>query len=115
MGRFAAWTRTIMKIHVTKEDIENGQQRDTEACPIALAIRRKLRRDDLCVDANGIFSNNDSIPWTPLPYKALVFIDVFDNSNSLKTETRVALKAFAPPKKRLKPFSFDIEFPKELR
>ena len=32
-----------MKINVTQEDIDNGKVRDSDCCPIALALKRDLK------------------------------------------------------------------------
>lgn len=96
-----------MKIHVTKEDIENGVMRSSCYCPIALALKRVLKipcEVDVC---DYVFINNWELEKNAsihLPKAAIDFIGLFDRDRSLTA------KSFLP----INPFSFEVEIPQEL-
>lgn len=64
-----------MIIKVTKENIENGLQRDCRNCPIALAIFDSTKRIGY-VGINCVTIGYDTIR---LPFAAQTFRDRFDN------------------------------------
>lgn len=50
-----------MKIKVTKQDIEDGIRSNSDACPVALAVRRAFKlqlHDDVCVTGHRIHIKN---------------------------------------------------------
>lgn len=72
-----------MKIHVTKEDIKNGERFDCHRCPIALAATR-AGLTDVDVDYLTISANQET---HTLPDNAVCFIDRFDDGESVKPFT----------------------------
>ena len=65
-----------MKIRVTRKHIKDGIRQHNCACPIALAVRETLKRDDVRV-ANWRIAIGDG--WTDLPVVAVDFISDFDS------------------------------------
>jgi hypothetical protein len=68
-------------INVTQEDIDNGNNADACACPVALALRRSFKVDDIWVQpyemsANGHVYMN--------PSKVRDFINNFDRGMKVK-------------------------------
>lgn len=88
----------MVTIDVTQEDIDNGVPRSTCKCPIALAARRVLGRDDLEVLPNGIALG---VIWQDglaiLPKEAKRFMGAFD-----------AIPG--KPSADIAPFSFEADF-----
>ena len=84
-----------MKINVTATDIDKGIRSDDTHCPIALAVKRALRK------RKGLFVTDIGIEWENkderieklcgLPARARKFVERFDEG------------------KPVKPFSFNIE------
>lgn len=78
-----------MIITVTKTDIKKGKKESTTCCPIALAVKRKLKKPQL------IYVFRDEIrfgrQWgnnydndIDLPKSAVKFIDKFDDGEKVK-------------------------------
>lgn len=70
-------------ISVTKNDIEKGEPSSYSRCPVSRAIKNKLDRDEIAVDANYIELLNDSggVEYIiKTPKEVAKFIDKFDSS-----------------------------------
>lgn len=68
-------------IHVTQDDIENGNPDDRLACPIALALRRTLCLSDGDVQVTGqriCVQQCDRDLWMYAPDEAVDFVGKFD-------------------------------------
>ena len=71
-----------MRIEVTQEDIEKGEPCDVCACPIALAIQRKLGRGGCEINFSTIDLGPGQVVATP--YSARQFIRAFDDHLPVK-------------------------------
>jgi nitrate/TMAO reductase-like tetraheme cytochrome c subunit len=84
-----------MKITVTQKDIDKGLKSSCYECPIAHALKRKVKnkiRYGFAVNADFIDLTKDNKWWIyALPKKAQTFIKRFDDG------------------KPVKPFTFEIE------
>lgn len=84
-----------MKIKIMREDIENGKPRDCVLCPVALAIKRttgqyvQVTKDKILMRD---VSPEQKARWILLPEEVVDFIQKFDTT-----------------RKKLKPFSFELE------
>lgn len=85
-----------VKINVTKDDIKNGEPGDCENCPIALRVKKLIKkeyRDELsvvnCIEIGDYMSCENK--------KMDKFIHDFDNL----------------PKEKVKPVSFVVDLPKK--
>lgn len=68
-----------MKIEVTSRDIKRGQRMDSEACPVALAMRRKIKGAIVgvfCCAAGGRYVN--------FAKRVTNWILAFDNAQKVK-------------------------------
>lgn len=83
-----------MKIQVTQEHIDKGEQCESGYCPIALAMKDAGFQNP-CVSANQVDwhspENEWEVRWAYLPHEVQVFILNFDDDKS-----------------RVRPFAFDI-------
>ena len=74
-------------IEVTKGDITAGRPGDCERCPIALAVARAIKRDDVHVSMSlmraGDYYDSNSILWN-LSKKVQNFIRRFDEGKPVK-------------------------------
>lgn len=66
-----------MRIEVTQKDIDRGKPCDDSMCPIALAIKRQIRRRVVNVTRSRVNLAHGRI--IGLPKEALVFIEWFDD------------------------------------
>lgn len=80
-----------MKIEVTSEDISEGYSGSYSHCPVALAMKRACKRDDLSVGINCWWYEGEHI-GRYLPYNVRKFILYFDRGN-----------------RRVEPFAFELE------
>lgn len=72
------------KIRVTKADISNGEPMEASACPVFLALRRKLK-DVAAVSADtASICINDVYQDIPLPFKVGQWILRFDDLKPVK-------------------------------
>jgi len=117
----------VKKIKVTADDISDGTTSDCLSCPIALAIRRVVKKDcrvevgslsaliqvddklthpdDYIDDEQSVHVTDNDIPVIriPLPQRAKDFIDRFDSfGGKVKEDDSV-----------VKPFSFELPIPVE--
>lgn len=74
-----------MLVEVTQDDIDNGQPRKGESCPVALAINRAIGQG-YCIVGQAILIFNDANGWTyangrtyAMPRIVRQFIHEFDN------------------------------------
>lgn len=65
-----------MLITVTQAHIDEGMRRHRHRCPVALAMRKAMNRNDIEVYSN--FAGVPNGPTWNLPYEAQKFIDAFD-------------------------------------
>lgn len=65
-----------MKIDVTQEDINQGTCFDSEKCPVALALKRKLPGKRIVVAATSFLIEKSVLPFPP---KVEIFVRCFDN------------------------------------
>lgn len=76
-----------MRIRVTEADICNGERLSSSGCPIALAVKRRLRRKIVSVSVGyadvvvGLRENPRAI--YPLPADALEFANAFDDGKDV--------------------------------
>jgi len=84
-----------MRIRVTRRDIEEGVQGNSFHCPVARAISRALRADEVWVREIIIVSKAGAKETFVTPQKALDFMERYDS----------AVLEFESPK----PFSFALE------
>jgi|ERR1043166_6451267 hypothetical protein len=68
----------IIKIQVTERDIAVGHRHDSCLCPIARALRRRLKGRPLVSVGAEVCSVGDSGPRVLLPKEAQEFIKRFD-------------------------------------
>lgn len=87
----------VIKVEVTQEHIDRGASNDCWSCPIALSLGNYFDKSKVFyeVDAHYIDFPNEDILCL-LKEEAVSFIDDFDSN------------------KKVKPFSFDLEVPKQL-
>lgn len=64
-----------MKIKITQEDINNGIKHDGHYCPLALAVKRVLLKEDVFVSPSAVITNKHIFA---LPIIAKIFIEKFD-------------------------------------
>jgi hypothetical protein len=86
-------------VSVTKRDITKGEAGDPQSCPIALAIRRLVKKSvtaDVQGDEGVEFIYKGKFCVRKLPVKAKDFIFDFDDLEAVE------------------PFSFNMNIPKEL-
>ena len=74
-----------MRVNVTRKHISAGKRGESQACPIACAVRESLEETD-GVDVQHVTVNDDSlyVSYTvtrsvPLSAKAQKFVSTFDN------------------------------------
>ena len=120
-------TMKVKKIKVTADDISHGTTSDCLSCPIALAIRRVVKKNcrvevrslsvliqvddnitrphDYIDDEQSVHANGQDIPVIriSLPQRARDFIDRFDSFGS-------EVEAYDSV---VKPFSFELPIPVE--
>ena len=73
-----------MKFYIGKNDIKNGKRGDAYDCPIALAVKRKLKTDNVRVNFWSITINGTKYT---APRNAKEFIYNFDARNKVKPTT----------------------------
>lgn len=73
-----------VKIEISKFDIKKGKIGQVSSCPIALAIKRKLKATDLYVGDCANFRYKGTEYWADLPDKAHNFINRFDHNLKVK-------------------------------
>lgn len=75
----------MIKINVLKRDIEKGEEKDCEYCPVALAVKRATHhRVGVAGDVVEIYRGVYSTSYYSLPAKAINFIKRFDGGKSVK-------------------------------
>lgn len=86
MARKVKW-REIW-VNVTKNDIEAGAKESCHACPIALAIKRRLKPGvEFLVSATMVdirLTTTSAFQFIGLCDKAIEFIDAFDRGREVK-------------------------------
>lgn len=60
-----------IRIHVTQRDIDEGVPGDINFCPVARAIKRKLKKDNVIVSTYGIRIDG-LLKATPLDARTLI-------------------------------------------
>jgi hypothetical protein len=96
-----------MKIIVTKEDIENGERRSAQSCPISLAMKRTFQESGRIV--NSI--------WTKYGHSEIYLqeeTDLIRIECMLPNEASEFIRNF-DYKGEVKPFSFEVEESKGVR
>ena len=73
-----------MLIEVTAEDIKKGEQGNCWRCPIALALIRAFRTDDVAAPGPYARINHERLD---LPNEVRRFIDDFDNGDEVSPFT----------------------------
>lgn len=86
----------VVKVEVTKGDIENGSRSSARSCPISLAIRRTLKTKFSAVTWVMVDGHVSGFPVVSLNSKTEQFVRFFD----------LGLK--------VKPFSFRLKVPKAV-
>ena len=96
-----------MKIsfYVTRHDLDHGHQVKCESCPVALSMKRRLKRDDIAVSAEYVELFYDKSHRTlgkrvPFPEQVYQFIVNFDRSENVDRQD-------------IPPFRFTLEIPSE--
>lgn len=95
----------LTKIEVTADDIINGDKNNCYACPVALAVKRKI--------------NTSSYIYTEafiVVHRYNINIYNSDNSLSIHMPNNVInfIKDFDGEQKNLAPFSFELDIPEEF-
>lgn len=70
-----------MKIKVTQDNIDCGHRGNSAECPIALAFKSQTSKEEVCVDYDAIFFDEDKCLLLPL--EATNFIHNFDNGEEV--------------------------------
>jgi hypothetical protein len=84
-----------VKITVTQEHINKGQQSNCKACPIALAVKEKYTDPEAYILVTGsisVYLPNEGLLIYTLPKKAAKFIESFDRGLSVKPFSFIARK-----------------------
>jgi hypothetical protein len=76
--------KKTIKVTVTKSDISNGRHRAVQACPIALAIKRRRKSKEVYVGNYTVELRDQTYK---LPHAAQVFIKRFDNEQPVRPFT----------------------------
>jgi len=71
------------RIHVTQRDIDEGEPGSPESCPIARAIKRKLKTNNVRV---GGYTATIEYERHHLPDEATNFIELFDDDRAEDVE-----------------------------
>lgn len=84
-----------MKIEVTQEDIERGTRGHCALCPVARAVKRAMRTEDVWADGVAIVltRHGDNRLFLDTPDEAICFMEEFDAGEPVE------------------PFSFELEAP----
>lgn len=91
-----------LQVEVTQQDIEHGVKQDCGRCPVALALRRALRKQETYIQEVIVHGNDIVVIYKNKGYRTLTpqnithFINWFDTYGSL------AIYAV--------PFTFELEF-----
>lgn len=74
------------KIEVTQEDIRKGKRFQNDACPVALAVQRTLKRQAIIGDRLFSLYNKRGLIYTygTLPKAVQLFINKFDNKEKVE-------------------------------
>lgn len=72
------------KIQITSTDIKKGFPNVVDMCPIALAVRRKMKAHNVSVGGHVNFSIKRNNFRAKLPKKAVNFIIRFDDGQKVK-------------------------------
>lgn len=83
----------IVHVEVTQEDIDKGQRRTCNICPVALALYRTVPACSPWVQTTTASIQGWQGPRAHLPLVARKFIEEFDHAQPVE------------------PFAFDLEFP----
>ena len=68
-----------VRVEVTAEDIEEGQPNMCRACPVALAIRRATKAEEVFVIRTATIYPPAGMSYVvALPYEVITFIERFD-------------------------------------
>ena len=82
-----------LTVHVTQEDIDNGERQSCSRCPVARAIARALQVSETRVTvASRIAVFDQRVAPLTTPRKVMSFITAFDGERPVE------------------PFSFDLQF-----
>ena len=71
----------IITIKVTEKHIAKGIRVHGDKCPVALAIKEKLKIERLCVYSYGANINGNAVRF---PRAAALFVNRFDSGKSVK-------------------------------
>lgn len=86
-----------MKAKIIKKDIKHGERNSCADCPIALAVKRMLKLDNVLVYSHvRVIDNSLKATYYKLPKKATDFILKFDEGHTVK------------------PFTFELRVDKKL-
>lgn len=73
-----------MRIYVTRKDIEQGMRSRGDACPIALAVNRRLGPNGWRAFVNGFWVRYGKMAALDLPPEARAFANAFDLGHEVK-------------------------------
>ena len=75
-----------LRIRVTKKNIKYGKPNTTDFCPIALAVKSKIKTSNVSVDGETIELTSSRFNGAiyDLPVRAQKFVDRFDTGDSVK-------------------------------
>jgi len=77
-----------MKVRITQDDIDNGEQKDVNECPIALALKRRNYKNVQVANTVLLIENNEEeMTGCSLPENAIEFIKLFDKGKPVKPLT----------------------------
>lgn len=76
-----------MRIDVTQYDIDHGSRARSTSCPVALAVKRAVGREDVSM---GAWTGHVGETVVKLPLEVTKFVSAFDSNNPVA------------------PFSFDL-------
>jgi hypothetical protein len=90
--------KLTFNVQVTKKDILKGIQQDCHECPVALAVARTFKSENVSVggDSIEVETENGEFFFHKVPKKVQKFIEKFDDIGN-RTD-----------RQKLKPFSFKL-------
>lgn len=77
----------MTEVHVTAEDIANGQKGECLLCPVALAMDRAFCCNDIWVGGYGYSRDGIKGEWRPLPFAVKIFVTHFDAGHPVEPFT----------------------------
>lgn len=85
---------SVVKVDVTRQDIDNGEQNECRLCPIAIALHRatgkrwevdgESARELVLLPGDDVYFRKPRSPWVGLPRTVRQFIKAFDNGEDVQ-------------------------------